>query len=783
MEQVNILNQTLKNIDWEQLANQIVFHSYFNKTKEVFHTSPRVFSHSDIYDHLNTIDVLTKLLDEGVNFDATLFDSINDAEENHTFIKNLNKGLIADFKQLNFICCLLENIFDLKNILPPGDLKDEALRFINQGQRLKSKFIKPLRSFVERSGSVYLERHPRLAKKIAERNALDKSIRDKVQNIIKNDDIERRLQYSGYDVINDRFVIPVRSDSYNAKIGLIISRSSTGHTLFVEPIEVRELCNKRLKIVSEIDEIINEICVGYSKQLEENYDYIIEVYETILDYDYLLTQSKYAIHKSLVKPDISVNKAIHLKSFVHPLIDNCRANNIDIHSDSHGLIISGPNTGGKTVSIKSIIVCHVFLKLGFFIPAVSAKLPLLNDIFYFDSDYQDLSHGLSSFAGETTAILEMLANIKDNSLIAADEIFNSTSSDEASSLAISIITYLTQQRDSKVLISTHHQLLKTKMQEDKNFISAHVGYDFESNKPTYELIIGTPGSSMALTIFEKLSEKFQIDSSIINNAKSILDKKYMTYERLLQDLSKKKSELETLLGENRDLNAQLKNQKKSMEGVLFLEKQQLYENYRTKLDKQIKKINDLKKSDLSLNQIKKKASEINHDFSRSQPGQLKNINEAPKNKPKELVVGQTYYCELFKSNCDLVSLSKNKAQVKLKGKNIQVPVASLYDKDRHAKSHQTKKPKEKVNINVFRSTTNNIQVDGRGMRLDKFQSEVVSSIESLLCGDIPYLLVVHGHGEGILKKWLRDYLKKEREVTWTPEEGNDGCTRVELKKN
>jgi len=773
----NILSQTLNNIDWHEIANQITFHSYFQDTKDIFLNNPQVFNDENIHDHLDNLSILSRLLEDGINFDSILFDSLTDTEDNHNFIKNLNKGLVGDFKQLNFVCSSIENVFELKNSLPHGADKDVILELINDGQRLRNKFIKPLRTFVERNGNAYLERHPRLAQKISERNALEGKIREKVMNTLRDAETEKRLQFQGYDIINDRYVIPIRSDSYNAKIGLIISRSGTGHTLFVEPIAVRELCNKRMKIISEIDEIINDICQGYSNLLSDNYDFIQRVYGLLMKYDYNLTQAKYSLHKLLVKPEVSEDKEIKLISFFHPLIEDCVANNITIESQMSGLIISGPNTGGKTVSIKSIILAHVFLKLGFFIPAVEARLPLLNDIFYFDSDYQDLSHGLSSFAGETTAILEMLENINDNSLIAADEIFNSTSSDEASSLAISIISYLTNVKDSKVLISTHHQLLKTKMQTDERFLSAHVGYDFDTNKPNYRLIIGTPGSSMALTIFEKLSTKFNIDSSIIDNAKSILDQKYMTYEKLLQDLSHKKSDLDKLLVENRDLNSQLKNQKKSMEGVLYLEKQKAFELYKTKLEKQLDKINSLRRSDMSPKQMQKRASEFKSSFLSETPN--KKIEKPIEKKVvKELKVGSQYFCELMKQNCELISLNRNKASVKIKGKTVQVPANSLFEMDRS--QHKGHAKKEKVKINIFRSTNNDITIDARGMRLDKFQSQVLTGLEALLNGDIPYLLVIHGHGEGILKKWLRGHIKKDKDFSWTPEEGNDGCTRIEL---
>ena len=170
MEQNNILKQTLNNIDWEQIATQIIFHSYFNRTKDIFLFSPRVFNKHNIQSHLDTISTLVKLLDEGVNFDSILFDCLSDSEENHLYIENLNKGIVADFKQLNFVCGLLENIFSLKTILPSGELKDEALELLNMGQKLKQKFVNPLRKFVEKNGSVHLDRHPKLSAKIIEKN-------------------------------------------------------------------------------------------------------------------------------------------------------------------------------------------------------------------------------------------------------------------------------------------------------------------------------------------------------------------------------------------------------------------------------------------------------------------------------------------------------------------------------------------------------------------------------------------------------------------------------------
>ncbi len=774
------MHQTLKNIDWPIIAQKICFFSKFNITKEHITRNPLPIEEANLDNHLSKVDELFNLISQDIDINSLAFGNVSDTPENHFFINNLVKNVTGDFKQLNFACALIENISELKNTLKTYD-REDLLFLIEKTQRLRQKFVKSFRGFVDKDGHANLEKHPLLSAKIQERNNLEAKIREEVHQILKSEDIEKRLQFSSFDIINDRYVIPIRSDSYNGSIGIIVSRSSTGSTLFVEPTSVREYANKRMQIIAVIDEIINKICQDFTDQLKSENDILIHLYSFFLQLDYCLTQAKFSYQRNFVRPEISLNNSEYIENFFHPLIENCRPNTIDFKSFHHGMIISGPNTGGKTVSIKSIVLCHVFMKLGFFVPATRAKLRPVQDIFYFDSDYQDLSHGLSSFAGETTAILQMLAEIKPNSLVAADEIFNSTGSDEASSLAISIINHLTQNLGAMILISTHHQLLKTTMQENSNYISAHVGYDFENNIPTFNLIVGTPGSSMALTIFERLSHDYYLDKNILQNAKSILDKKYITYEKLLQDLSQKKAELDGLLIDNRDLNNQLKNQRKSMEGVLFLEKQKLYEQYKSQMEKQVRKIQELKEDkDITVKQKQRKATEFKSIFNSQSP--IQDQTQVFDVQPiEELIEGKTYFSELLKNDCVLISVSRTKATVSYKGKQIIVPTASLYTP---LNNTPKTKPSEKVRINIFQSTAvSSVTVNGRGMRLEKFQSEVLSAILSLQNGDLPYLLVVHGHGDGVLKKWLRDYLKREKDLTWSPEEGNDGCTKIEVSQS
>ncbi len=766
------MSQTLSNIDWHKIASEIASYAKFQTNKTIIEHNPKVYESETLSAHFSTLNKIIIKIDESGSLYETFFSNIRDTEDNHQALNYISKGGVATLEQLNFLANLIENIFPTKRTLDFDPFKEELDSFINQTQRLKQKFINPLRKFVEADGSIHLERHPVIAPLIQEQLGLEKRIRDTINFILKDDDISKRLQMETFDIINERFVIPIRSDSYRSDLGGIVARSSTGNTLFVEPVATRKMSNELIEINSKIDYALSQICKNYSELITNDIHTMYSIYNFFIDLDYTNTLASYSHSKDLCYPEVSLDGETSLVDFYHPLIPNCVTNSIQVAQEQKGIIISGPNTGGKTVNIKSIVISHLFFKLGLFIPARSAKLEYKSDIFYFDSDYQDLEMGLSSFAGEVGVILSMLENIQNNSLIAADEIFNSTSSDEASSLAYSIISYVTKDLGCDVLISTHHQLLKTKMQESEDFISAHVGYDFENNKPTYKLITGTPGSSMALEIFKRLSKKHDIPEFIFDDAKKLLDTKYVTYERLLQDLSRKQEKIDKTLRENIKLNHELKNQKKSQEGILFLEKQQAFSRFENEIKKIIKGLGDIKSKSLS-----REISTLSQQFEKLKPAK----DQKPKEErelAKEIIIGNRYFCDRLNATCIVLEIKNKNCTVEINGKKITVPKNSLFDQQ--GISNKKKPALKKVEVNVFKTINYTTEVNCRGMRLNEFQQKVFSCIDDLRMGHIPYLIIVHGHGDGTLKKWLRNELRRQKDLSWTPDEGNDGATRIDL---
>ncbi|MDO9183063.1 MAG: Smr/MutS family protein, partial [Bacteriovorax sp.] len=432
----------------------------------------------------------------------------------------------------------------------------------------------------------------------------------------------------------------------------------------------------------------------------------------------------------------------------------------------------------------------LFVHLGLFVPANSAEIFPAQELFYFSHDHQNLSEGLSSFASEAKYYLELLQNLGETNLIIIDEIFNSTSSEEASALAISFLEEIHERSISKIIISTHHQVLKTFMHARGDYVSAHVGFDFELNRPTYKLITGEPGSSLAFKIFDNLSEKFGLKTQISSKAKTLLDEKHVTYESLLQELSQKKIDLDKILFQNRNLQNELKNQKASMEGILFLEREKILIDYSKKIhtyfDQAETLLANVKKGEIAnrrtlINNISSIQSSLNTETPskaiRTEVDQkhihFKSISFT------DIKINMTVFSVSIKKNVKVVQINSRKKEIQIQhgALSVWVTTESLRWPSGVIPSGSN------VLINIERTVKGDIEIDCRGMRLEEFQKTAEQAIDEVFSGEIPFVTIIHGHGDGILKNWLRTYLKKEyKELHFENIEGNDGCTKISFSK-
>jgi DNA mismatch repair protein MutS2 len=792
--QLNLLDNSqfhiLRSLEWETIITELSHFCHFEATREQFHEPVLTKPHEEI-----SLDY------QSLNFFVQL-----SYHEDYFILKNdltqvLNKKILKDYLERLKKSAILE-LPELHQVIKIYECFDKAIPLLKSWPYFEKFFknhddhkatnrliIRPIRALISPDGEINYKNHPQLQKLNELQIELENKIRSILSSLTQDSLFSDRLQFSGHDVINDRYVVAVRTDSYQAVMGPIISRSETGLTLYVEPYQVKELVTKRQIVLSEIAEILNQLCLQFSSLIHGEINLFLLYYSALIEIDATLAKCDFSLKHHLVEPKFNSEGTIELYGLYHPLIKNAVKNDLIIDSQFAGLIISGPNTGGKTATLKALTLCHLFVHLGLFVPAKEANLPIMDGIFYLGNDGQDLNTGLSSFSSEVKSYLQLFNEFKENNLIVIDEIFNSTSSEEASALAISLFEEIQKRTKAKIIISTHHQMLKTFMHSDKKFLSAHVGFDIIHHKPNYKLIMGIPGASMALSIFKNLSQKNPLELSIVERASTILENKLVMYETLLQEVSKKKNELDLLIHDNSEINHQLKNQLKSQEGLLRLKMQDTLVEYNKKLELTLKEADSLfhkiHEGEISKRkQLENKSFELTRELRKLDESKPAISNDDQKNiKPHEFKIGAKYFFPMLDRNVELKSMNEKRNEAQIMNGNITVR-CKLDELFLPKGNKGSKATLPSVSIHIEKSENLSHHYDCRGMRLEEFENQIEKAISSLILGEIPFLHIVHGHGDGVLKAWLRKYLKSFNNLSYEiPEHSHDGATRINLKSN
>jgi DNA mismatch repair protein MutS2 len=690
----------------------------------------------------------------------------------------LEKFSIPNPATLNYCANLILTFSNASTSIPSHTLfKDKSLK-----TTILLKIVQEIRFFIDSNGNINYEKHPALRAQNDKINNLSRQIRDRIQSLIRDELYQNSLAYDQYDIFDDRYVLPIKADHYRYEHGMIVSRSQSGQTLLVEPLELRELANKRLRELSFLDEIINKLCIDIGKAISSNFEDCRLVFQTLHELDLIICKTIFSIEKNLTMPDINTSNEFILEEFFHPLIDKPVVNSIQLTDDKNGLLLSGPNTGGKTVTLKSLCLCFMFFRLGLFSPAKRVSLPQFNNVYFFSHDQQSLEKGLSSFSSESERYLSIIDNLQDRSFVFIDEIFNSTSSEEASALALGFIDFITSRTNAKLFISSHHHRLKAIIHQRDDFLSAHVGFDVDNESPTYKLHIGSPGPSMAITIFKNFSKRFFHSTQIAQLAEAYLESGYINYEQLLESLNTQKENLESKNSQLQMLVRDSIQQKSAAEGVLHLEKQRMLSDFEIELSKKISVANELisrlrNKPEGSQKSYFNELSQIKSYLPKAQKQENLQVDLSPID-PLSIMIGKSYFHSGLAQDVQVLEINPRKSKFLVLAGNLKI----WTEADKLFKSKSSKTLKQATSsIEIIRHSTSSISIDARGLRLDQFKATTEQAISNLFCDDLPYVEIIHGHGDGILKKWLRDYLKSQNDIEWTTPEGNDGSTIIKAR--
>lgn len=410
---------------------------------------------------------------------------------------------------------------------------------------------------------------------------LNDNVRSKLQLFITSPKYSKYLQDNIITVRGDRYVIPVKSDCKGTIPGLVHDQSASGSTLFVEPMQIVELNNElKVELVNEQLEI-EKILRNFSNQIEGCADGITYSYNTVVDMDIVFAKAQLAREYKATKPELNEDGVIDIRAGRHPLIDQKKVVPVSLalKKDEKMLLITGPNTGGKTVTLKLVGLFTLMAMSGLFIPAKSANLSIFDGVYSDIGDEQSIEQSLSTFSSHIKNTIGILDVITDKSLVLFDELGAGTDPGEGAALAVSIAEYLLRV-GAKSLITSHFNDLKEFSLVTKGVVAASMEFDSNTFCPTYKLVMGAIGSSNALAIAKKLG----LSDEIIENAKSKISVEKRQFDNVLTAAEKTRMKAAELVSE---ASIDRENAAKALKDA-EIEKKRIEEK-REKLDESIRK--------------------------------------------------------------------------------------------------------------------------------------------------------------------------------------------------
>ena len=632
----------------------------------------------------------------------------------------------------------------------------------------------------------------RIRRRIA--SAMQK-IKDSLDRYIKNESVAPHLQDPIVTIRYDRFVIPVKADNRGDIKGLVHDTSNTGSTLFIEPLFVIEENNNIRKLENEEKQEIERILKDLTLEIAERADELLLSYKSLLSLDYIFAKARYSYQNNMSAPVICKDKKIVLKRARHPLIskDIMVPLSVSMSEKTDTVIVTGPNTGGKTVFLKTLGLFCLMAKAGMHVPCDNAELFIFDKVYADIGDEQSIEQSLSTFSSHLKNIKNILANTTSGCLVLFDELGGGTDPVEGAALAEAVIQKV-RDYGGFCACTTHYSELKTYALETDGVTNASFEFDLESLSPTYRLNIGIPGKSYAFEI----SKHLELQNDVIEHAKSLVNEDVRRFDRVVDELSRQKTEYEKLKRELRKKEAEINVKQKEIDDkIKFLDKstEKELESARTKARQIIEKarrdsnkfLEDLKKQKEELeksslhhikNVVKKGAASLGDDLYSSKTDTP--TGEALGNNAK---MGQTVFVPKLSKNGEIVSLSGDNARVNCGG-----IVVSLKTSDLYLPEAENKKEKEKKSTFKFDRPLNRqirMELDIRGQMVADACEEIDRFIDDAVLDHLTTLTIIHGKGTGALRSGVHAFLKTHRRVKkfnlGAYGEGDSGVTIVELK--
>ncbi len=637
-----------------------------------------------------------------------------------------------------------------------------------------------------------------IRRKITSKSA---KIRENLDKIVRGQ-LSKYLQDAIVTQRDGRFVVPVKSEHKGEISGIVHDTSASGSTLFIEPLSVVEVNNEirvlKAKETDEIQRILSELsaaCAEFSETIKQSYYALVEL-------DLIFAKAKLAYKMGAVVPKINDNGFLYLKRARHPLINQRQVvpNTITLGGDYDTLIITGPNTGGKTVALKTAGLLCLMAMCGMLIPCDdNSEVTVFNKIFADIGDEQSIEQSLSTFSSHMVNIISILENCDSNSLVLFDELCAGTDPVEGAALAKSILMTLSN-KSVKVIATTHYPELKAYALDTKGVENASCEFDVATLKPTYNLIIGQPGRSNAFAISKRLG----LSDDIISLANEQLTEDDLRFENVVASLEKARQSAEFDRREIARLKSEISETKKRTEQAEhdFKLKQDklieqarekavsIVESTRYKSSQLLNELEELKKQ-LNADNAAQNINKARADYKNSLKLMEDTANPVVKSRTGEGLkkapnIGDIVILKSFNRDATVIKVEEMKKQIYVMSGSMKMWVD--FDECKHKKSNapSTEAPKKRNVSGIASRAQRNVsgEIDIRGLATDEALLELDKYIDEAVLSGIGTITIIHGKGTGTLRKNVQTHLRSHRNIknfrVGLFGEGENGVTIAEI---
>ncbi len=720
-------------------------------------------------------------------------------------LKRLDIGGSLNTTELLHICSLLEvakraKAYDRSD--RADDKTDSLSPLFSQIEPL-SPLLEEIKRCVIGEDEIADDASPALFKIRKSIRGMNDRIHTQLTNLMNNTTTRNYLQDAVITMRDGRYCLPVKAEAKTSVPGMVHDQSSSGSTLFIEPMAVVNLNNELRELFLKEQDEINVILADLSNRVAENANGIRQDYSVLAELDFIFAKAQLAKSYNGVAPIFNEEGRIHIRKGRHPLLDTKKVVPIDVRlgEDFRQLIVTGPNTGGKTVSLKTVGLLTLMGQSGLHIPAADrSELAIFHEIFADIGDEQSIEQSLSTFSSHMTNIVKILDQADDRSLCLFDELCAGTDPTEGAALAISILHKL-HQYGATTMATTHYSELKVYALSTPGVENACCEFNVETLSPTYRLLIGIPGKSNAFAISSKLG----LAANIIDDAKSRLSDKDVDFEDMLANLEasritiekeqleikKYKAEVENLKKKLTDKNEKLDARRDEILRKANEEAVQILKEAKDLADETIRNFNKYGQGQAPMSKMEKERSKVRDKMNKSEKNLSMKKKEMINHKvPKKLRIGDSVkvLSMNLKGTVHTLPNAKGDLYVQMGILRSLVNINDLVLIDDESTSPIAKKyggGSSSGKIKMSKSSSVSTEINLIGMTVDEAIAHLDKYLDDAYIAHLPSVRIVHGKGTGALRSAVHAHLKRQKYVKsfrlGEAGEGDAGVTIAEFK--